>query len=228
MTHPALLSHANPQSILVIGGGDGGSSEEIFKHPSVKRIVIAELDPAVIEVSREYLREIHKGALDDPRLEIRIGDGFDYVKGTSEKFDLIVLDLTDPDTPAFHLYSEEFFRMCRERLNPGGILTLHLGTPVYAPETVRRNAANLRKVFNHVQPMALYIPLYGSLWCLAVASDSVNPRLMSTEAIAARLRERRIGGLKYFNAELHGALFALPSFVKELTDAAVTPTRLAA
>jgi len=228
MTHPALLTHPNPQSVLVIGGGDGGSSEEIFKHPSVKRIVMAELDAAVIDVARTHLTEIHKGALDDPRLEIRIGDGFDFVKNTPEKFDLIVLDLTDPDTPAFHLYSEEFFRMCRDRLNPGGMLTLHLGTPVYSPETVRKNAENLRKVFKQVHPLALFIPLYGSLWCLGIASDGANPRLMSSEAIAARLRERRIGALKYYNAELHGALFALPNFVRDLIGPVTTPARLAA
>jgi len=228
MTHPALLAHPNPQSVLVIGGGDGGSSEEIFKHPSVKRIVMAELDPAVIEVARNHLGEIHRGALDDPRLEIRIGDGFEYVKNASEKFDLIVLDLTDPDTPAFRLYSEEFFALCRERLNPGGMLTLHLGTPVYAPETVRKNAASLRRVFKQVHPLALFIPLYGSLWCLGIASDSANPRLQTPEAIAARLRERRIGGLRYYNAELHAALFALPTFVKALTDPQQQPARLAA
>jgi spermidine synthase len=228
MTHPALLTHPNPQSVLVIGGGDGGSSEEIFKHPSVRRIVMAELDAAVIEVARAHLGEIHRGSLDDPRLEIRIGDGFEYVQRATEKFDLIVLDLTDPDTPAFHLYTEEFFRLCRERLNPGGILTLHLGTPVYAPETVRKNAANLRKVFKQVHPLTLFIPLYGSLWCLGIASDSANPRLMTTEAIAARLRERRIGALKYYNAEVHGGLFALPTFVKALTDPSQEPARLAA
>ncbi len=228
MTHPALLTHPSPTSVLVIGGGDGGSSEEIFKHPSVKRVVMAELDAAVIDVARNYLGEIHRGALDDPRLEIKIGDGYEYVKGTTEKFDLIVLDLTDPDTPAFHLYSEEFFRLCRERLNPGGILTLHLGTPVYAPETVRKNAANLRKVFKQVHPMALFIPLYGSLWCLGAASDTANPRQMTAEAIAVRLRERRIGALKYYNPEVHGALFALPNFVKALTDPVTEPARLAA
>jgi spermidine synthase len=228
MTHPALLAHPNPQSVLVVGGGDGGSSEEIFKHPSVRRVVMAELDAAVIEVAREHLGQVHRGALDDPRLEIRIGDGFEYVKNAAEKFDLIVLDLTDPDTPACHLYSEEFFRLCRERLNPGGMMTLHLGTPVYAPETVRRNAASLRKVFKQVHPLALFIPLYGSLWCLGIASDSANPRLMTTEAIGARLRERRIGALKYYNAELHGGLFALPTFVKALTDPPHEPARLAA
>jgi spermidine synthase len=228
MTHPAALAHPNPESILVIGGGDGGSSEELFKHPGVKRIVMAELDPVVIDISRQWLGSIHKDAFGDPRLEVRIGDGFEYVKSTQERFDMIVLDLTDPDTPAFHLYSEEFFRLCRERLNPGGMLTLHLGTPVYAPETVRKNAANLRKVFKQVHPLALFIPLYGSLWCLGVASDSANPRLMTAEAIAARLRERRIGGLKYYNAEVHGGLFALPTFVKALIDPSQEPARLAA
>ena len=129
MTHPAALAHPNPESVLVIGGGDGGSSEELFKHPSVRRIVMAELDPIVIEISRKYLGSIHRGALDDPRLEIRIGDGFEYVRSTSERFDMIVLDLTDPDTPAFHLYSEEFFRMCQRVLKPGGMLTLHWARP---------------------------------------------------------------------------------------------------
>jgi spermidine synthase len=230
MAHPALLTHPNPQSVLVIGGGDGGSSEEIFKHPSVRRIVMAELDPAVIDVARQHLREIHKGALDDPRLEIRIGDGFEFVKNCSEKFDLVVLDLTDPDTPAFHLYSEEFFRLCQRLLNPGGLMTMHLGSPVYQAATVKKNAANLRKVFKQVHPLSLFIPLYGSLWCLAVASDSANPRALNADAIAQRLRERRIGGLRYYNAEMHGALFTLPTFVRELTDGAapVLPAKRAA
>jgi spermidine synthase len=230
MTHPALLSHPNPQSVLVIGGGDGGSSEEIFKHPSVKRIVMAELDADVIDMAREHLREIHKGALDDPRLQIRIGDGFEFVQTCAEKFDLVVLDLTDPDTPAFHLYSEEFFRLCRALLNPGGMMTMHLGSPVYQPVTVKKNAAALRKVFRQVSPLTLFIPLYGSLWCLGVASDSVSPRALTQDTIAQRMRERRLGGLRFYNAEMHGALFALPTFVRELTDPAapVVPAKRAA
>ncbi|MCU0938906.1 MAG: polyamine aminopropyltransferase [Burkholderiaceae bacterium] len=230
MTHPALLAHPSPQSVLVIGGGDGGSTEEILKHPSVKRVVMAELDPAVIEVAREHLQAIHKGALDDPRLTIKIGDGFEFVKNCSEKFDLVILDLTDPDTPAFHLYTEDFFRLCQRVLNPGGLMTMHLGSPVYQPATVKKNAAALRRVFKQVQPLSVFIPLYGSLWCLAIASDTVNVRGLATESITQRLRERRIGGLRYYNAEMHGALFALPTFVRELTDpvAPVLPAKRAA
>lgn len=229
MTHPALLAHPNPQSVLVIGGGDGGSSEEIFKHPSVRRVVMAELDAAVIDVARRHLQQIHRGVLDDPRLEIKIGDGYEYVKHCTEKFDLVVLDLTDPDTPAFHLYTEEFFRMCQRVLNPGGLMTMHLGSPVYQAATVQKNARNLRRVFQHVAPMALFIPLYGSLWCLGVASDSVDPRALPVETIAQRLRERRIGALQYYNPEVHHALFALPNFVRQLTAGDErAPARLAA
>ena len=217
MTHPAALSHPNPESVLVIGGGDGGSSEELFKHPSVKRIVMAELDPVVIDISKKWLGSIHKNVFDDPRLDVKIGDGFEYVKSTPERFDMIVLDLTDPDTPAFHLYSEEFFRMCQRILKPGGMLTLHLGSPGYQADTVRKNAANLRKVFRHVAPMALFIPLYGSLWCLGVASDSVDPRTVASDTIAQRMSERGIGSLRYYYAGLHQALFTLPLFVQEQT-----------
>jgi spermidine synthase len=228
MTHPAMLTHPNPQSVLVIGGGDGGSSEELFKHPSVSRIVMAELDQAVIDISKRYLGAIHRGAFDDPRMTVRIGDGLDFVRSTQERFDLIVLDLTDPDTPAFQLYSEQFFRMCRAILNPGGMLTLHLGSPVFQPSTVRKNADNLRRVFSQVHPMALYIPLYGSLWCLAVASDTADPRAVGTELIAARMRERNLTDLRYYNAEVHGALFVLPNFVRELTCVSKAAARLAA
>ena len=104
-------------------------------------------------------------------------------------------------------------------------MTMHLGTPVYAPNTVRKNAAALRRVFKQVHAMSLFIPLYGSLWCLGVASESVNPRLLPTEALAQRMRERKLAGLRVYNAELHHALFTLPTFVRELTD---PPAQLAA
>lgn len=219
MTHPALLAHPAPKKVLVIGGGDGGSSEEILKHPGIERVVMAELDQAVIDIAKQHLGKVHRGVFDDPRLEVKIGDGYEFVKASDEFFDLIVLDLTDPDTPAFHLYTEDFFRLCRERLAPGGALTLHLGSPVYGADTVRKNAAALHRVFKHVAPLSLFIPLYGSLWCLAVASDSLDPRTFDAGLIAQRMAERRIGDLQYYNATLHPALFALPNFVGELVAA---------
>jgi len=186
---------------------------------------MAELDPVVIDISKKWLGSIHKGAFDDPRLEVKIGDGFEFVQSTAERFDLIVLDLTDPDTPAFRLYSEQFFRMCQRVLRPGGMLTLHLGSPVYQQETVRKNASNLHKVFRHVAPLSLFVPLYGSLWCLAVASDTLDPRTVERNVIARRLDERAIGALDYYHADLHAALFALPTFVQQLVQAPTVPSK---
>jgi spermidine synthase len=190
MTHPAALAHPAPETVLVIGGGDGGSSEELFKHPSIKRIVMAELDPAVIEVARTYLGAINRGALDDPRLEIRLGDGYEYVRTTTERFDMIVLDLTDPDTPAFKLYSEEFFRMCQRCLKPGGMLTLHLGSPVYQ---ATRCARTLRTCAGCSHGAAVaFIPLYGSQ-VPGVASDTIDPRnIVETSRSAFRTPARRL------------------------------------
>lgn len=217
IVHCAAVAHPEPRTALVIGGGDGGSSEELLKHPSIRRIVMAELDPEVVRIARQHLRSVHRGALDDPRLELRIGDGFEFIRESGERFDLIVLDLTDPDTPAQRLYTREFFAMARRALAPGGAISLHLGSPVFQPERVRALLADLHAVFPIVRPLGLYIPLYGAYWGLAVVSDTLDPRALQADTVAARLEARGIDGLELYNAEMHGALFALPNFYRRLT-----------
>ncbi|GIQ81670.1 spermidine/spermine synthases, partial [Kipferlia bialata] len=218
MNHPAALCHPEPKSVLIVGGGDGGSAEELLKHPSIERIVMAELDEVVLDVSREHFEAVHHGSLDDPRVEVIIGDGFEYVKNTEERFDFIILDLTDPDTPAFALYSQEFFAMCRDILTHNGIMSMHLGSPVFEPEVVRKNADAMREVFTHVCPMSLYIPLYGSLWCLCTGSMTLNPGAMSASTVEQKIAERGIDRLNWYNPKSHEALFALPTFVARCTD----------
>ncbi|MDW8313118.1 MAG: fused MFS/spermidine synthase, partial [Burkholderiales bacterium] len=216
--HPALLAHPAPKRVLILGGGDGGTAEEVLKHPSVESITIAELDGDVVEASRTHLASIHQGSLDHPKVRIEITDGFAFVERSREHYDLIVLDLTDPDTPAFRLYSPEFLGMCRSRLAPGGFLTMHVGSPVYQPETVRRNVAALREVFREVHPLAAFMPLYGSLWCLAIASNDATPRL-EIATLERRAAERRIGELQYYYPALTPALFTLPRYVERLVAA---------
>lgn len=216
MVHPAALSHPGPQSALVIGGGDGGSSEELLKYPGMQRVVMAELDAAVVDMAREHLGSIHQGAFDDPRLEVRIGDGLAFVRDTDETFDLIVLDLTDPDTPAQPLYTADFFRLCQRRLRPGGALSVHIGSPFFDPATVTRLTRALREVFAIVRPMTAYIPLYGSLWGMALASDDLEPLAVDAATLEQRLRQHGIGDLNYYHPDLHAALFALPGYVRKL------------
>lgn len=220
LIHVPAIAHAGPRSALIIGGGDGGSADELFKHPTMERVVLVELDEKVIDIARSYLQAVHNGALDDPRLEIRIGDGLRYVTEEAaagcERFDLIVLDLTDPVGPAEALYTEAFFRACAALLAPGGALTLHIGAPVFQAERVGGLVQRLRAVFAVVRPYFLYIPLYGSLWGMASASATLDPAALTAEEVERRIAGRAIGALQHYNGAVHGAQFALPGHLRRL------------
>lgn len=220
LIHVAGIAHPGPCSALIIGGGDGGSAEELLKYPTMARVVIVELDDKVVDISRRYLHKVHHGALDDPRVEIRIADGLQYVRedgpAVGARYDLIVLDLTDPVGLAAALHTVEFFAACRALLAEGGALSLHLGTPVYQPERVQALVRGLRSVFACVRPYFLYIPLYGSLWGLASASDVVDPAALSAAEVDQRLRARAIVGLQHLNGAVHSAQFALPNHLRAL------------
>ena len=216
LVHPAASTHAAPHSALIIGGGDGGAAEEILKHPSMQRVLMVELDPAVPRIARQHFGEIHRGAFDDSRLEVLNTDGEGYVRSSTESFDLILLDLTDPDTPARQLYRPDFFEQLRERMAPGGALSMHIGSPVYHPRRFARLVNDLRKVFRCVRPYSLYVPVYGTQWGMAVASDSLDPLTLSPTHADQRIAQRDIGELKYYNGDIHGALFALPNYIRKL------------
>lgn len=220
LVHPAAVAHPAPRRALIIGGGDGGAAEELLKHPSIERVVIAELDADVVAAAKQYLPAVHHDAFADPRLEVKIGDGFAYLDATQDRYDLVLFDLTDPDTPAASLYTATSFARARRVLDPGGALVLHIGSPIFHPERVRGILAELRQVFSSVHCYGLYIPLYGAYWGLAIASDGLNPPALDAATIAQRLGERRIGDLRYYNAAVHGALFALPNFYRELVETA--------
>ncbi len=216
LVHPAALAHPGPRTALIVGGGDGGALEELLKHPSLEQISLVELDAGVIEVARTHLAQIHHGAFDDPRVSVHIRDGEAFVRESHDSYDLILLDLTDPETPAGPLYTPVFFKACQRILAPGGALVMHLGSPFHTPERVRGLAQGLRSVFPQVHGYGLHIPLYGAYWGLAVASDVLNPLNVGADQIASRLAQRNIGGLRYYNPGVHGALFALPNFYQAL------------
>lgn len=216
LVHPAALAHPQPQHVLILGGGDGGAAEEVLKHPSVQAVTLVDLDPVVVEVARAELRAIHHGALDDPRVAVRCGDGGEHVRSTAQRYDLVLLDLTDPETPAGPLYTPAFFEQVRRVLAPGGAVVMHLGAPFYEPEQVRKLSAGLRRTFARTSCYGLHIPLYGAYWGFAVASDSLEPAAIDAADVAARMRQRGILDLQYYNPEVHGALFALPNFYRRL------------
>ncbi len=177
---------------------------------------MAELDGEVVAMAREWLASIHKGAFDDPRLDLRIGDGFAYLRESADSYDLIVLDLTDPGGPSLDLYTPEFYRACAARLAPLGAMTLHLASPVAHPELIRQTLTGLRSAFAIVTPYLVSVPLYGGLWMMACCSATLDPRRLSAPEVDRRVAQRGIGDLRYYNGEMHRALFALPNFYRRL------------
>jgi len=216
LVHVPALTHALPERALIVGGGDGGSAEELFKHPSIRSVTLAEIDAAVVDIARRYLASVHGGALDDPRLALEICDGFEYVRNATERFDLIVLDLTDPGGPSERLYTRDFYRACAARLAPGGAMTLHIASPIAHPDRIRATIASLRDAFAVVTPYLTSIPLYGGMWMMACASATLDPRSLSAGEIDRRIAARGIGRLQYYNGDVHRAALALPNFVRDL------------
>ena len=216
LVHPAALAHAAPRRALVIGGGDGGSSEELLKHPSLEQVTMVELDQGVIDIAKKYLGAVHHGVFHNPKLRVVVADGKTFLDGTTERFDLIVLDLTDPVGPAAQLYTPTFFASCKKALNAGGALTLHTGSPYFQPERFRRNFADLKSVFRIVRPYLMFIPIYGALWGMASASDALDPLALDVARVDQLIAERGLADLRYYNGAMHHAGFALPNFVAAL------------
>jgi len=216
LVHPAAVAHPAPRRALVIGGGDGGSSEELLKHPSLEQVHMAELDPAVIEVSRAQFGRVHRGVFDNPRLKVTVGDGLAYLRETPVRYDLVSMDLTDPVGPSVELYSPATFALAKGAMAAGGALTLHIGSPFSHPDRVRATLASLRQVFRVVTPYFAYIPLYGSIWGFACASDSLDPSTLEPAAVERVISARGLKELQYYNGDTHRAVFALPNYVKAL------------
>lgn len=222
LVHPALTAHAAPKKVLIVGGGDGGSSEEALKHPTVEQVTMCEIDEDVIKVAKEHFFAVHRGAFDNPKLRVLIGDGMKFIRETHERFDLVALDLNDPIGPAEALYSAEFFQQCRHALAPGGALVLHIGAPVARPERVAELAQRLNGIFRIVRPYTMYIPLYGAQWAMAVCSDKLDPKSLTADEIDRRIEQRKLQDLRFYNGETHEGVFALPNFIRDL----VNPPRL--
>ena len=228
LMHPALTAHADPRRVLIIGGGDGGAAEEALKHPGIEEVVLVELDAKVIEIAKRYFGKIHRGAFDHPKLRLLIQDGLKFLAETEERFDMIALDLPDPIGPAAELYEETFFRDCRRALAKGGVMTLHMGSPVSRPDRVRTHYQRLTHVFGIVRPYVMFIPLYGCLWSMACCSDTLDPVVLSADEIDRRIARRALSDLQYYNGATHHAVFGLPNFVRDLTTGSRPTPRLVA
>jgi len=215
LVHPAMLAHGAARRVLIVGGGDGGALEEVLKHP-VERVVMVEIDREVVALARAHLGAICGAAFEDPRLDLVIGDGLAYVAGEGERFDVILVDSTDPVGPGKVLFEPPFYRDCRRRLAAGGIVISQNTVPFLAGEVVGAAAAGLRPLFRDVAAYLVPVPSFvGGHMAFVWAADEATLRELSEETLAAR--QAALGlDLRYYSPAVQRAAFVLPPYVREL------------
>jgi spermidine synthase len=215
LTHVPLLAHGNVQDILIVGGGDGGMLREVVKHSQVQRITQVEIDEAVIEMSKQHLPQHSQGAFDDPRVQIVIDDGLNYVRETDARFDVIISDSTDPIGPGESLFTENFYTACRRCLKTGGVLVTQNGVCFMQLDEVVTTARRLRPVFADATFYGASVPTYvGGIMTFAWGSDQTDLRTVSLAELQARFQRANLS-TQYYNPAIHQAAFALPQYVLE-------------
>lgn len=218
LTHVPLIAHGSAERVLIIGGGDGGILREVCRHNTVKHITQVEIDQSVIELSKTWFPGHSNGAYDDPRAHIVIGDGFDFVQKTADRFDVIISDSTDPSGPGEVLFSKDFYAGCQRSMNAGGILVTQNGVPFMQPAEFANTAARLSRVFKDRRFYGAAVPSYiGGLMTFAWASD--KPDLLQTPVatLAQRWYAQNIQS-RYYTPELHHAAFALPRYLLDILN----------
>jgi len=218
LVHPAMLLHPEPRTVFIGGGGEGGTLREVLSHRSVTRVVMLDLDREVVDLCRRYLPQHHQGSFDDPRVELRHADARGYLQGCDERFDLMIMDLVDPleGGPAYLLYTEEYYRIAKSKMNAGGILATQSGP---AGLTNHRECFTtiyntLAKTFKHTAAYQAHVPAFQILWGFTLASDSALPTLADGE-IDRLISERTNKELKFYDGETHRNMFALPKYLRQ-------------
>jgi spermidine synthase len=221
MSHVPILSHGRARDVLIIGGGDCGIAEEVLKHKSVRRLTQVEIDASVIEFAKEHFPEFTGPVFKDRRFESVIDDGMKYVAETDRRFDIIIVDSTDPQGPGAVLFTEGFYAGCKRCLNQGGVLVTQNGVPMLQSGELTTTVARFRRLFKDAVCYVAAIPTYvGGHLAMGFASDDKRHRQTSEQAIAARYRKAGRFPTKYWTPAVHKAAFALPRFIQELVDQA--------
>lgn len=212
IAHIPMMNHKEPMSVLVIGGGDGGTVREVLKHDTVEKVVLCEIDGMVIDACKKYLPTI-AGELDNPKVEVLVQDAIEYIKTKENEFDVVLIDSTDPMGPGEGLFTEEFYTNVKKSLKKGGIVAAQSESPVVNKGEIKKMYNLLKKVFPITSTYTSPIPTYpGGYWAWAFCSESVEPLSYIDEKRSAEITKT----CKIYNKEYHMARFALPNFLKQL------------
>lgn len=209
VAHPALFTHPNPKHVLVVGGGDGGVIREVMKHPGVEKAVLVDIDGKVIEYSKKYLPTI-ACELENPRVEVIVGDGYMHIHDHKNTYDVIMVDSTEPVGPAVELFSKGFYQGIYDALKEDGIFVAQTDNPWFKADLIQTVNRDVKEIFPIVRVYNANIPTYPSgLWTFTMGSKKYDPLTVDAAAIPEL-------ETKYYSPRLHHAAFVLPKFVEDL------------
>lgn len=225
LVHPPSLVHSSVRRVLILGGGDGCAARELLKYDWVQTIDLVEIDRTVIDLCRCHLLGVNRGSLEDPRVDIIVAEGENYLREHPEKrYDLIVADLTDPYSTSGqwcelsrHIFSGSSYDLLKGHLNPEGILVIQTGGLTFQPEVDQNHVsliAGLKGAFQTVETAYEYIPSFDQVWSITLASDHPYDILgLDPDPI---LQDRGIGPLKYYDLISHRKAFQKPRHVRDM------------
>ena len=211
IVHVPLFVHPHPKKVLIVGGGDGGAAREVLRHQNVTQCILVEIDKMVTDISKKYFPKI-ACSFENPKLQLKIQDGVCFVKETDQKFDVVLVDSTDPFGPAKGLFSESFYKNVFRLLSEEGLLVVQAESPFFEISTQKFILQSLKSVFPLTSLYNYSNTVYpGGLWSFACASKKYHPLKHFQEA-----RVKQVNwNLSYYNKDIHRAAFAQPEFVKK-------------
>jgi spermidine synthase len=197
LVHPAMILHPNPRRVLIIGGGEGATLREVLKHDTVEEAIMVDIDKEVVELSKEFLPEMHQGSFFDRRARVIIDDGKKFVERelvSGSKFDVVIMDLTDPYSSkiAKELYSKQFFEEISSILNTDGVVVTQAGSKYFYSEVYESVVNAIKQVFKHVIEYQVWIPSFGYSCNFIIGSKVYDPSLITIDYSNERLKARNV------------------------------------
>jgi len=201
--HVPALMHENPKTVLVVGCGAGVTAGSFLKHPGIERIVICEIEPKVVEASSEWFAEENYGVLEHPLTTIIFDDARHFLRTTKEKFDIITSDPIHPWVRgAASMYTEEYFEICKQHLNPGGVVTQWV--PLYETQeaAVKSQVGTFMRAFpdgtlwnSDINHQGYDLVMCGQVGPTKMDYASIQHRIESNPEILASLADVDVGFL---------------------------------
>ena len=213
LVHPVMIAHPNPEAVFIAGGGEGATLRDVLLHKTVKKAVMVDIDEEVVELCRKYLPTFHRGSFNDKRAQVRCEDARKYIEETSVRFDVALIDLADPveEGPARMLYTQEFYKLVKARLKPGGIMAVQSGQSGWINlNNFFAINGTLKSIFKYVRPYQVYVPSFVDLWGFHAVSDDIDVTRLSTRESNSRIKKRVSGNLRMYDGLTHRGMFSLP------------------